>query len=84
MCRRALGAERPRLSHLTGRLNCNAFHLEVHEDSAGFLLEADATGRIFLSGCPGEEVSDDFRFYEEQVDLPHILHQEPKDEKKGV
>jgi hypothetical protein len=76
LCKRALGAERPRLSYLSERLNCNSFHLEVYEDVGGFLFEADASGHTFLDGCGGAGYPDDFRFYdEEQVDLPDLIQQ---------
>ncbi|WP_107666606.1 hypothetical protein [Cyanothece sp. BG0011] len=60
LCERSFNATRPRLSYLTERLNCNAFHLEVHEDDYGYLLETDASGHIALSGSPGADYPDNF------------------------
>ncbi len=73
LCHRAKGANRPRLSYLTEQLNCNAFHLEVHRDVEGFLLETDPAGNTFLSGC-SEEAYD--KFYDEpQVKQPDLIQQ---------
>lgn len=75
LCRRAKDASRPRLSALAIQLGCDVFHLEVHDSVEGFLLEADATGRTFLSGCPWTEAPNNFQFYEEQVDVTDLLKQ---------
>lgn len=73
LCRRTFAADRPRLSYLTEQLNCKAFHLEVHRDVRGFLLEADATDRTAISGC-SEEVYD--KFYDEpRVNKPDLIQQ---------
>lgn len=73
LCNRATGASRSRLSALAMQLGCDAFHYRVVRDIDGILLEADATGRIFLSGWNDYEVSNSeelHQFYGERIDLP--------------
>lgn len=66
LCRRAKGANRPRLSELAMRLDKDAFHIGAYGNFES-LLEADAFGYTFVSGevdCPAAEKN---RFYEEQI-----------------
>lgn len=74
LCVRAIGASRPKLSALAMQLGCDAFHYRVVRDIDGILLEADATGRIFLSGWNDHEGVDSnlelYRFYDERIDVP--------------
>lgn len=79
LCARASGASRPRLSGLAMQLGCDAFHFRVVRDICGILLEADATGHIFLSGWNDYEgvnsLDETHQFYEEQIDLPEQISQ---------
>ncbi|MEH2433233.1 MAG: hypothetical protein V7K25_03105 [Nostoc sp.] len=72
LCVRAEGASRPRLSALAMELGCDAFHFRVTRDDNGILLETDATGHIFISGCVNAEESESDQFYDEQVDAPGL------------
>lgn len=65
LCRRARGAVRSRLSELAMQTGCDAFHLGVYRTDYGILLEADAQGRIYITGNIDAERKD--RFYEEQI-----------------
>ena len=38
------------LSALTFQLKCDAFHLSVHGDTCGFLVEADSKGKNYITG----------------------------------
>jgi hypothetical protein len=67
LCQRAKGASRPRLSNLAIQLGCDAFHIRV-STAVNILLEADATGRTFISGWSGFEGPDRCnKFYDEQI-----------------
>ncbi len=76
-CMRAEGASRPRLSDIAMQLGCDAFHFYVARDICGVLLEANATGHIFISGqsdYEGVESYDEIsQFYGEQIDEPDDL-----------
>jgi hypothetical protein len=66
-CRRAKGADRPRLSELAMRLGCDAFHWGVYDSDFSILLEADTTGRIFISGEVDRLEEEKNYFYDEQI-----------------
>jgi hypothetical protein len=68
-CRRSSNNNRLRLSFLAQLLNCNAFYLEASHQDREFLLEANAKGDTFLTGCQGMESPEYFQLYEEEVDL---------------
>ena len=51
------------LSALTMQLRCDAFHLSVHGDNYGYLIEANAEGKNWISGG-GNYV------YEQQINTP--------------
>ncbi|MDF5722763.1 MAG: hypothetical protein PUP91_20255 [Rhizonema sp. PD37] len=71
LCQRATGVSRPWLSALAIQLRCDAFHLRASRSFDGVLLEADATGRTFISGCIGsKEAPECYQFYEEQIYRP--------------
>ena len=72
LCQRTEGASRPRLSALAMELGCDAFHLGVYDRVAGILLEADAAGRTFVSGCFEDCIPSD-RFYDEQIDDMELI-----------
>lgn len=78
-CARVEGATCPRLSALAMQLRRDAFHFRVVRDICGILLEADATGQIFLSGwnnCEGANSLDETHvFYEEQIDSTEPISQ---------
>lgn len=74
-CQRAAGANRPRLSALAMQLECDAFHFWVSRSLNAILLEADATGRTFTSGCVDIENDDKEWFYEELIDAPGMRPQ---------
>lgn len=74
LCQRTEGAIRPRLSVLAMQLGCDAFHLGVYWSQVGILLEADATGRTFISGAFGLNRPTE-QFYEERINLPGSLKQ---------
>lgn len=63
-----------RLSTLAVQLGCDAFHYRVVRNFCGILLEANDTGRTFLTGWNDIEGVDDMeeieRFYEEKIDKP--------------
>ncbi len=65
LCRRAIGATRPRILELAMQTGCNAFHLGVYQTDYGVLLEADAQGHIHITGKVDAELED--MFYEEQI-----------------
>jgi hypothetical protein len=75
LCMRAEGSSRPRLSALVMELGCDAFHFWVTLDINCVLLEADATGRIFISGSADDEEGESYKFYDEQIDAPDIIPQ---------
>ncbi|MEH1942422.1 MAG: hypothetical protein V7L01_19710 [Nostoc sp.] len=75
LCARAEGASRPRLSTLAMELGCDTFHFWVTRDINCVLLEADATGRIFISGSADDEEGKSYKFYDEQIDAPDIIPQ---------
>ncbi|MBG1266332.1 hypothetical protein [Nostoc sp. WHI] len=75
LCARAEGASRPRLSALAMELGCDAFHFWVTPDINCVLLEADSTGRIFISGSADDEEGESYKFYDEQIDAPDIISQ---------
>lgn len=74
LCQRAKDDSRPRLSALALQLGCDTFHLGVYWSQVGILLEADATGRTFISGTFGPDIPTQ-QFYEEQINLPGLLKQ---------
>ena len=74
-CQRAASANRPRLSALAMQLRCDAFHFWVSRSLNIILLEADATGRTFTSGCVDIENDDKERFYKEIIDMPGMRSQ---------
>jgi len=66
LCRRARGANRPRLSELAIQSGCDAFHYRVHDRFWGALLEADASGRTFASGYLDSSI-ENMKFYDEPI-----------------
>lgn len=66
LCQRAKGDNRTRLSALAILLGCDAFYLGMYSSYIGILLEADASGRIFVSGGSDIGTSGE-RFWEEQI-----------------
>ena len=67
LCRRARDTIRPRLSSLAIQAGCNAFHYMVHDRTWGALLEADASGRTFVSGELDCYEVEKMKFYDEPV-----------------
>ncbi|MBN3925617.1 hypothetical protein [Nostoc sp. NMS4] len=78
-CARVEGVTRPRLSALAMQLGCDVFHFRVVRDICGILLEADATGHIFLSGWNDYEgansLDETHLFYDEQINAPEPISQ---------
>jgi hypothetical protein len=72
LCERAAGASRPRLSALAMQLGCDAFYLGVYERVVGMLLEADAAGRTFVSGCYEPDIPSE-KFFDEQIDDTELI-----------
>jgi hypothetical protein len=72
LCERATGASRRRLSALAIQLGCDAFYLGVYDRVAGMLLEADAAGRTFVSGCYEDCIPSE-QFYDEQIDDMELI-----------
>lgn len=72
-CKRAAGASRCRLSALAMLLGCDTFHFWVHRSVNGILLEADAKGQIFTSGCVDIEEGESYQFYDEPINAPGMM-----------
>jgi hypothetical protein len=74
LCERATGASRPRLSALAMQLGCNAFYLGVYDEYGvvGMLLEANAAGRTFVSGCYHPDIPSE-QFFDEQIDDMELI-----------
>ena len=69
MCRRAKNSSKPRLSELTARMNCKAFHWSVYQDYWGILLEANEKSDVFVSGGhPIDKKSEENLYYQEPID----------------
>lgn len=66
LCRRAKGADLLRLSELAMQTGHDAFHLGVY-GSFGILLEADAKGRVLISGEVDRPEEEKNNFYDEQI-----------------
>ncbi len=79
LCTRVESVTRPRLSALAMQLGCDVFHFRVVRDICGILLEADATGHIFLSGWNDYEgansLDETHLFYGEQINAPEPISQ---------
>ena len=72
LCGRPLNSDRTRLSLLSEELKSSAFYLEVQDGISGFLLESNAMGKTFLSGCSAEEYFDNF-YDEPELDSPDLI-----------
>jgi hypothetical protein len=72
LCERTAGINRSRLSALSMQLGCDAFYLGVYERVVGMLLEADAAGRIFVSGCYDPDITSK-QFFDEQIDDMELI-----------
>lgn len=66
LCRRAKGANHPRLSNLALQIGSDAFYVGVYE-YGGILMEVDARGGIYISGAIGLEYSEEGKFFDEQI-----------------
>lgn len=67
-CRRGDNVTQPRLSILTTKINCKAFHWSVYRESFGILLEANEQGQVCVSGSyPKEYESEKNLFYQEKI-----------------
>lgn len=67
LCRRAKDADRPRLSELAMHINSDAFYIGCNGGSV--LMEADAKGKVFISGSVDRDDSEEDKFFEEQINL---------------
>lgn len=66
-CLRAKGSIRPRLAELARQIGCNAFFYEVHDRYLGGLLEANASGQVFVSGYLDSYGIEDMRLHNEPI-----------------
>ncbi|MBE8986315.1 hypothetical protein [Nostoc sp. LEGE 12450] len=66
LCQRAINADHPRLSALARQIGCDTFYVGLYE-YGGILMEADATGDIFISGSIGEEYLQEDKFFDERI-----------------
>ncbi|WP_445636309.1 hypothetical protein [Nostoc sp. DSM 114161] len=77
LCKRVEGVTRPRLSALAMQLKSDIFHFRVVRDICGILVEANATGHIFLSGWNDYEgvnsLDETHFFYGEQINAPELI-----------
>lgn len=69
LCRRDLDATRPRLSELAMQTGSDAIHFGVYNTFFSILMEADASGRLFISGDVDCEESEKDKFYDEQINV---------------
>ncbi len=53
LCDRAKNSVHPRISKLATHVGCDAFSYKIHDAYLGALLEADTSGRTFVSGYLG-------------------------------
>jgi len=67
LCQRARGAAKPRLAELAIQSRCDGFHYRIYDDYCGALLEADASGQIFVSGYWDCYDIKDMKLYDEQI-----------------
>lgn len=67
LCRRAKDTDRPRLSELAMHINSDAFYIGCNGGSV--LMEADAKGKVFISGSVDRDDSEEDKFFEEQINL---------------
>lgn len=68
LCRRAIGAERPRLSELAMQISSDAFYLGVY-NSHKILMEVDAQGGISTSGEDDSVRFEEGMFFDERINL---------------
>ncbi|MEH1938027.1 MAG: hypothetical protein V7L14_30855 [Nostoc sp.] len=66
LCQRAINADHPRLSALARQIGCDTFYVGLYE-YGGILMEADATGDIFISGSISEEYLQSGKFFDEPI-----------------
>lgn len=72
LCHKAADECCPRLSALAMQLSCDAFYLGVYADLFGFLLEANAAGRTYISGTFDPDIPND-QFYQQPIDAPGLI-----------
>ncbi|MEH2291636.1 hypothetical protein [Nostoc sp.] len=67
LCHRAKDVDRPRLSELAMHINSDTFYIGCNGGSV--LMEADAKGKVFISGSVDRDDSEQDKFFEEQINL---------------
>lgn len=88
-CRRSDNTTQPRLSTLTTKINCEAFHWSVYRESFGILIEANEQGLIHVSGSyPTDYESEKNLFYQEKINHNSVwkfhLIEMPEDVKEAI